>query len=153
MRNEPAAPDLLQLARRILLSELLPSLPPEKRYDALMIAAAMAVAARECTAGSAPMEKETEDLFEFFQGAEQAGSTPDLVAMNRRLAREIRAGTHDASERLYGLLQRTTARYLAEKQSQGACDSRRTVVDGRQKRRKLTSDCDANCIHSAGEKA
>lgn len=47
MNNRPYGNELLEVARRTLLDELLPLLPPEKTYEALMVANAMAIAARE----------------------------------------------------------------------------------------------------------
>jgi hypothetical protein len=47
MKNRPFGNELLTVARRTLLDELLPLLPPEKAYEALMVAKAMAIAARE----------------------------------------------------------------------------------------------------------
>ena len=45
--NLPQGANLLDTARRVLLDELLPAMPPEKSYEARMIARAMAVAERE----------------------------------------------------------------------------------------------------------
>jgi hypothetical protein len=47
MKNRPYGNELLEVARRTLLDELLPLLPAEKTYEALMVANAMAIAARE----------------------------------------------------------------------------------------------------------
>lgn len=47
MNNRPYGNELLDVARRTLLDELLPLLPPEKTYEALMVANAMAIASRE----------------------------------------------------------------------------------------------------------
>lgn len=47
MNNRPYGNELLAVARRVLLDELLPLLPAERVYDALMVANAMAIAARE----------------------------------------------------------------------------------------------------------
>ena len=47
MNDRPDATELLAIARRTLLDELLPRLPEELRYTALMIANAMAIASRE----------------------------------------------------------------------------------------------------------
>jgi len=47
MRDLPASLDLLALARELLLDELAPLLPPERRRDAHLIATAMAIVARE----------------------------------------------------------------------------------------------------------
>ena len=43
--------DLLAIARSVLRDELLKALPDHKRYEALMVANAMAIAAREATLG------------------------------------------------------------------------------------------------------
>src|SRR5690606_21329135 len=47
MNNRPYGNELLDVARRTLLDELLPLLPGEKAYEALMVANAMAIASRE----------------------------------------------------------------------------------------------------------
>src|SRR3546814_15723700 len=47
MNNRPYGNELLDVARRTLLDEILPLLPPEKTYDALMVASAMSIASRE----------------------------------------------------------------------------------------------------------
>lgn len=46
MIEPPAGPSLLDAARKTLLDEVLPALPPEKHYSALMIANAIMIAAR-----------------------------------------------------------------------------------------------------------
>ena len=43
MKNRPYGNELLEVARRTLLDELLPLLPAEKTYEALMVANAMAM--------------------------------------------------------------------------------------------------------------
>lgn len=47
--EEPLAPDLLAIAREVLLNDLLPALPAEKAFAARMVANAMAIAARAAT--------------------------------------------------------------------------------------------------------
>jgi hypothetical protein len=49
LREEPLAPDLLAIARAVLLDDLLPALPADKAFAARMVANAMAIAAREAT--------------------------------------------------------------------------------------------------------
>lgn len=73
MLERPAGADLLATAREVVLSEVLPALPPDKAFAARMVAAAIAIALREAEA--------------------DAGALPvrDLAA----LSREIRAGAHD----------------------------------------------------------
>ena len=53
MNNQPCGYDLLVTARQLLLDELLPVLPPQARYKALMIANAMGMAGREMKADEA----------------------------------------------------------------------------------------------------
>lgn len=47
MRESPDGPALLDIARHVLLRELLPLLPSSNHYAARMVANAMAIAARE----------------------------------------------------------------------------------------------------------
>ena len=55
MRDRPSGPELLEIARETLLRELLAFLPEERRVEALMVASAMAIAAREAASGEAPL--------------------------------------------------------------------------------------------------
>lgn len=89
MRDKPDAQELLETARRLLLEELLPELPPEKRYSGLMIAAAMAIAAREAEAGEAPLMEEHDALAAIY-----GGGAP-LEELNRRFAADLRGGRFD----------------------------------------------------------
>jgi hypothetical protein len=47
MRDLPEAPALLALARDVLVNDLLPLLPPERRLDARLVANCLAIAERE----------------------------------------------------------------------------------------------------------
>jgi hypothetical protein len=47
MRDVPEGPALLALARDVLVNDLLPLLPPERRLDARLVANCMAIAERE----------------------------------------------------------------------------------------------------------
>jgi hypothetical protein len=88
----PSGRQLLDLAREVLLRDLVPLLPEERRVEALMVAQAMAVAARETGQEASPVD----------------------VA---RLAAEIRAGAYDvpgaARERTRTELWRVTREALA----------------------------------------
>lgn len=53
LREEPAAADLLAIARDVLLNDLLPALPADKAFAARMVANAMAIAARDAAQGAA----------------------------------------------------------------------------------------------------
>lgn len=54
MHDLPRGPALLSLARDVLVNDVLPLLPQERRLDALLVANCMAIAAREADAGDSP---------------------------------------------------------------------------------------------------
>ena len=103
MNDRPDATELLEIARRALLDEILPRLPEDLRYSALMIANAMAIAAREHADGDAAAQAELARLRDLF------GERPKplmgeplhaaLTGYNRRLAAEIRGGRFDDKQR------------------------------------------------------
>jgi hypothetical protein len=97
MTDKPDGAALLEEARRTLLETLLPLLPPAHRYDGLMIANAMAIAAREAGQGDA-LEREGLNLLAtlFPAAAASENLRADLLELEDRLAREIRAGLCDA---------------------------------------------------------
>jgi hypothetical protein len=97
MTDNPDGAALLEEARRTLLEVLLPLLPPERRYDGLMVANAMAIAAREAAQGDAALREAVQQLSALFPAA-SAGEDPraHLRELEARLAGEIRAGLCDA---------------------------------------------------------
>lgn len=98
MTDNPDCAALLDEARRTLLETLLPLLPPERRYDGLMVANAMAIAAREAGQGDAGLGegvKVLAALFPAFAAADDNLRTR-LLELETLLAREIRAGLLDA---------------------------------------------------------
>lgn len=109
MRDKPDASDLLNTARRVLTEDLLPELPRDKRYAALMVAAAMATAAREAEAGDGPLIAEREALATLY---ETDGTLDDL---NRRFAADLRAGRFDDDpDEAVEILRRSVLHRLAE---------------------------------------
>jgi hypothetical protein len=96
MTDNPDGAALLEEARRTLLEVLLPLLPPERRYDGLMVANAMAIAAREAAQGDAALREVVQQLSALFPAALQRGSRAHLRELEARLAGEIRAGLCDA---------------------------------------------------------
>jgi hypothetical protein len=94
MLNAPDGVNLLTIARETLLKTILPGLPEEKLYPILMIANAMAVAAREAAHREEVRDAELADLEEFYGDTAAPAGNPDerLVSLNRRLARDARAG-------------------------------------------------------------
>lgn len=109
MRDKPAAADLLQTARRVLMEELLPELPRDKRYPALLIGAALATAIREMTAGDAPIAEEHDALIALY------GDDAPLEDLNRLFADDLRAGRFDdQSSEALAILRASVAHRLAE---------------------------------------
>lgn len=99
MNDRPDATELLDIARRTLLDEVLPRLPDDLRYSALMIANAMAIAAREHAAGDADASAELARVQKFYAEPQPALAGRELQAAlsgyNWRLAADIRAGRCD----------------------------------------------------------
>ena len=103
MAGRDDAADLLEEARRTLLEILLPLLPADHRYDGLMVANAMAIAARQARLGDDLLRAEVRGLAALLD-ATDADSVPTtalwerLVALERRLVQDIRHGVYDAAE-------------------------------------------------------
>ena len=127
----PDLPDgrtLLAFAREVLLDDLLPLLPPERRLDARLIANCMAIAAREVAADAGSAEAIRRELEGLYHGtlthpAAPAGSPLSRTAgegaerreagesaerreagegashLQRRFARDLRIGAFEISER------------------------------------------------------
>ena len=116
MNDIPDAAELLAIARTTLLDKLLAHVPPELRYDALMIANAMAIAAREQTTGDQAARDELARLRALL-GEDAAIDSPaaTLATYRKRLAAEIRSGRFDGTERaaLLAHLETTAAAALA----------------------------------------
>lgn len=87
MLERPDADGLLHTAREVLLRDLLPHLPESRRFEARMVANAMAIARRGVAADEASVLARLRGLLDM----PDAG--PD--ALLRRLAAEIRAGERD----------------------------------------------------------
>jgi Domain of unknown function (DUF6285) len=110
MLDRPTGAELLAEARRTLLELLLPLLPADRRYDGLMIANAMAIAAREL-AGADSLRKAVDALAPLVQ-VESADAAPaeQVRQLEGQLARDIRAGVYDAP----GSRRDAARRYLRE---------------------------------------
>ncbi len=98
MRDKPTAAELLAIARETLLRELLPHSGDAQRYNALMVGAAMAIAAREAEAGDGALVAERDALATLYGEAGGADEPLDdaLRRLNRRFAADLRAGAFDA---------------------------------------------------------
>lgn len=99
MREQPEGQSLLTIARATLLEKVVPLLPQDQRYNALMVANAIAIAMRQWQAGDTWQQEELTRL-QALLGAEVADTDnvdlhAALVAANRALAQKIRNGTFD----------------------------------------------------------
>jgi hypothetical protein len=110
MLDRPTGAELLAEARRTLLELLLPLLPPDRRYDGLMVANAMAIAARELAGGAASLRTAMDALAPLVETASADASAEQLRRLEGQLARDIRAGVYDAS----GKRRDAARRYLRE---------------------------------------
>ncbi len=91
--TQPNAHELLDIARQTLLEQVLPALSSELRYPALMIANAMAIAARESRLEAQVRSQEQARLAALL---DEAPST--LPETRRQLAHAIRQGCHDTPQ-------------------------------------------------------
>lgn len=82
-----ATADLLKVARAILREQVMPGLDADRRYTAVMVANALAIAARELDQGGRARAEEQALLAEFL--GQSAATLPEL---RRRLCRELRDG-------------------------------------------------------------
>jgi hypothetical protein len=89
MRLKPDAQNLLAAALAAFRAELLPHIPAEKRYAALMIANALAMAEREL---AGPPETLPETAAALYQDI----AAPRPQRFEERLAADIEAGRFDA---------------------------------------------------------
>src|SRR3546814_19718881 len=104
MANAPRGSDLLGVARRMLLDELLPPLPPEKTYAARMVARAMAIAARELDQHDAVEQESAGRIAVFLEssgaapGAEPTAQTLAGLIPQRKTAPGARPARHPARQ-------------------------------------------------------
>ncbi|RKH46058.1 DUF6285 domain-containing protein [Corallococcus sicarius] len=89
MRECPDGAALLAIAREVLRKELLPLLPGDKAYAALMVANAMGIAERQLRNGEGPQREEQQAL------ATLLGREGSLADLNREFAARIRRGDID----------------------------------------------------------
>lgn len=95
MSDRPSGQDLLLTAREELMKRLLPALPSDLRYQALMVANAMMIAARELEAGPAGDARELAGLQKILEGS---ATGQGVAAGNKELCAQIRAGDFDAGK-------------------------------------------------------
>ncbi len=99
MRERPTGEELLIIARKVLREELMPLLPDERRYDALMVANAMAIAARQIAFGDAPERRERQNLAgllgDTVDGDGRTAVNEAVGDLHCRLSAQIRSGELD----------------------------------------------------------
>ena len=88
MRDLPPAGELAELARRLLLDELTPLLPEERRRDAHLVATVLAMLRREQAAGDGPACEVAALLHAFYREGD---------ASLARLAADLRRGEFETS--------------------------------------------------------
>lgn len=93
MHDLPTASDLLTCARASLLAEVLPHLPAAQKYTALMIANAMAIAAREPSA-TRGAHQARRDLHRHSLGCAEIVNS-QIQARDRQFCRDLRDGLLD----------------------------------------------------------
>jgi hypothetical protein len=100
MPDSPEGAEILGMARDVLLKELLPLLPPEKKYQTLMVANAMAISGRELDQGDEAERIELRILTDLYgeEPPDPASSAERIAGLNARLAADIRAGLFDGDE-------------------------------------------------------
>ncbi len=108
MREQPDGQALLAIARSVLREQLLPLLPKEQHYQALMIMNAMSIAERQLQYGDAPQRHERQALAALLQ---QEG---ELLALQRELVQRIRAGWLDDQPQGQQLLWQMTEQRVRE---------------------------------------
>ncbi|RJG00828.1 DUF6285 domain-containing protein [Noviherbaspirillum sedimenti] len=122
MSDRPNGQDLLLTAREELMKRLLPALPAELRYSALMVANAMAIAARELDAGQSGDLRELAGLQQLLPGEATAEAPVDgellqhaLTGYRKELCAQIRVGNFDAGKPSHQELLRHLAENVSHK--------------------------------------
>jgi hypothetical protein len=117
MRDLSSIPALLALARDVLVSELMPLLPGDRRNDALLVAECMAIAERAGKTGDEPMQAISGELEMLYrhplthpalragsplsrsagEGAERSEAGEGEAQLWRRFADDLRSGAFETS--------------------------------------------------------
>ena len=117
MRSGPDAASLLRLVKRVLKENLSCHVPEARRYEFLLIGAALDIAAREAAAGDAPLRAACATLRKLVDenGGDGSETLEDSIKrLSTRLAADIRSGAHDGDPRTHAALLELTEQLLAE---------------------------------------
>lgn len=104
MTDKPGGARLLQQARATLLQDLLPELKGDKRYLALMVANAMAIAARELEAEHEDLETQRKDLESVLGPAQSRDHGEAVIELMEKVVRDVRSGRIDGHAEVYDAL-------------------------------------------------
>jgi len=126
MHNQPEAQNLLLTARRLLLDQLVPELEGSRKYEALMIANAMGIAARESVAGEENAGEDQRQCTDFLKrhGSVSTHLVDEGEVAARLRNRQISGSEDDLYPLLLGLTERkltiSNPKFLAQRQTEGA---------------------------------
>ncbi len=107
-RDSPTAKNLLETAITLLRNQVLPNTPVSQKLNLLMIANAMAVAAREFNGSSELEVAAMSDLKRLYPDKMR----DDFAELNSILSSDIRFGKFDDSDAVYSVLLDNTRRRL-----------------------------------------
>ena len=108
MRTRPDAAELIEEIRRVLKTEFLPAAEGDQQYTLRMMLNALSIAQRQITDPAETDERETIQLSALLD------MDDELPALERELARRVRAGEVDSDEGLQALLWQLCLRQVAE---------------------------------------
>jgi len=92
MRDKPQADDLLKIAESTFIQEILPYIPADRKYTALMIANAMRIATRQFDKNEIDETAEIAALTKLLGYLDVSDDPDTLLMLNKQFAAAIRAG-------------------------------------------------------------
>lgn len=116
MRDRPQGHELLAIAAKTFREQLLPALPEEKKYAAMMLLNALSIAERQLANGEEALHAEVEALSAALGIAVPADASlnAQLGTLNRALAQRIRKGGAEDAPELQQLLWAITLQKVRE---------------------------------------
>jgi len=116
MRDRPQGHELLAIAAKTFREQLLPALPDEKKYAAMMLLNALSIAERQLANGEDTLHAEVGALSAALGIAVPADAAlnAQLGTLNRALAQRIRKGGADDAPELQQLLWAITLQKVRE---------------------------------------
>lgn len=116
MRDRPQGHELLAIAAKTFRDELLPALPEDKKYVAMMLLNALSVAERQLANGEDALQGEAVALSSLIgmAAAEDASLNAQLATLNRAFAQRIRKGAYDDDPQAQALLWAITLQKVRE---------------------------------------